>query len=421
VRQKAGAAPASTRVVVLPLLFAGAGLVILVAAAMSSLNALAVILSGGSLLAVFGRLALALRENRRMLDATAQEARTDALTGLGNRRALVEALDRVTADPERGSTLVLFDLDGFKSYNDTFGHPAGDALLQRLGHKLDRVLPAGAEAFRMGGDEFCVLVPAGPVPPEEVGRLCSLALTEEGDGFRITSSFGAVAIPGETGDPAQALGVADERLYAAKASRRTSPGVQSSAVLLAALGIRDPDLLQHLDGTGGLAEAVARHLGLSTEEVEDVRIAAELHDVGKLGIPDAILRKEGPLDDEEWAYMRRHTVIGERILMAAPALRRVARLVRSSHERWDGGGYPDGLAGEEIPAGARIVSACDAYDAMVSDRPYRSAMDEEEARDELRRCGGTQFDAAVIDALLAVLGTSAELADAERVFAPASS
>jgi diguanylate cyclase (GGDEF)-like protein len=415
------AARPSARVVVLPLVFAGAGLVILMAAAVSSLNALAVVLAGGSLLAVFGRLALALRENRRMLDATAQEARTDALTGLGNRRALVEALDRVTTDPGPGSTLVLFDLDGFKTYNDTFGHPAGDALLQRLGHKLERVLPDGAEAFRMGGDEFCVLVPAGRVPADEVGRLCSLALAEEGDGFRITSSFGVVAIPGETVDPAQALGVADERLYAAKASRRSSPGVQSSAVLLAALGIRDPDLLQHLDGTGGLAESVARHLGLPTEEVDDVRIAAELHDVGKLGIPDAILRKQGPLDDEEWAYMRRHTVIGERILMAAPALRRVARLVRSSHERWDGGGYPDRLAGEEIPIGARIVSACDAYDAMVSDRPYRLAMDEDEARDELRRCGGTQFDPEVIDALMAVLGTPGDAPHVEGVCVPSPS
>ena len=152
-----------------------------------------------------------------------------------------------------------------------------------------------------------------------------------------------------------------------------------------------------------------------------MRIAAELHDVGKLGIPDAILRKEGPLDAEEWAYMRRHTIIGERILIAAPALRRVARLVRASHERWDGTGYPDRLAGQEIPIGARIVSACDAYDAMVSDRPYRTAMDEDGARDELRRCGGTQFDAAVIDALLTVLGTSAAVADVEGMCVPVAS
>jgi diguanylate cyclase (GGDEF)-like protein len=314
----------------------------------------------------------------------------------------VEALDRVTTGPGRGSTLALFDLDGFKSYNDTFGHPAGDALLQRLGHKLERVLPDGAQAFRMGGDEFCVLVPAGPVPADEVGRLCSLALAEEGDGFRITSSFGVVAIPDETVDPAHALGIADERLYAAKASRRSSPGVQSSAVLLAALGIRDPDLLQHLDGTGGLAEAVARHLGLSSEEVADVRIAAELHDVGKLGIPDAILRKEGPLDEEEWAYMRRHTIIGERILMAAPALRRVARLVRSSHERWDGHGYPDKTPGGEIPCAARIFAVADALDALTTNRPYRAAASLAEARDVIAAEGGAQFDPAITAALHAL-------------------
>jgi HD-GYP domain-containing protein (c-di-GMP phosphodiesterase class II) len=152
-----------------------------------------------------------------------------------------------------------------------------------------------------------------------------------------------------------------------------------------------------------LAGAVARDLGLDNEEVEDVVRAAELHDVGKMGVPEAIVEKPAALDEEEWAFMRRHTLIGERILSAAPALAGVARLVRSSHERFDGTGYPDGLAGEKIPLGSRIVAVCDAYDAMTSERPYRESLPAAQAIVELRRCAGTQFDPRVVDSFARVL------------------
>jgi HD-GYP domain-containing protein (c-di-GMP phosphodiesterase class II) len=147
----------------------------------------------------------------------------------------------------------------------------------------------------------------------------------------------------------------------------------------------------------------AKRLGLGPADVETVGLAAELHDVGKAAIPDAILAKPGPLDDEEWAFMRRHTIIGERIVAAAPSLARTAPLIRASHERVDGGGYPDGLRGSGIPLGARIIAVCDSYDAMTSDRPYRAGMPAAEALAELRRCAGTQFDPAVVDAFATVL------------------
>jgi len=146
---------------------------------------------------------------------------------------------------------------------------------------------------------------------------------------------------------------------------------------------------------------VARRLDLDAEQIDHVRHAAALHDVGKMAIPDAILDKPAALDKHEWAFIRRHTIIGERIVAAAPALRAVAALVRSSHERWDGAGYPDGLAGEAIPLGARIVSVCDAFDAMVADRPYRAGMDPTDALAELAACAGTQFDPAVVAAFTA--------------------
>jgi HD-GYP domain-containing protein (c-di-GMP phosphodiesterase class II) len=143
---------------------------------------------------------------------------------------------------------------------------------------------------------------------------------------------------------------------------------------------------------------VARRLEVEGEELEHVRHAAELHDVGKMAIPDAILDKPGPLDPTEWSFIRRHTIIGERIVAAAPALRQVAALVRASHEHWDGSGYPDGLAGDEIPLGARIVAVCDAFDAMVANRPYRVGMPPDLALAELWRCAGSQFDPAVVSA-----------------------
>jgi len=151
----------------------------------------------------------------------------------------------------------------------------------------------------------------------------------------------------------------------------------------------------------GLAQAVAVRLGLTSLEVEHVGQAAELHDIGKVAIPDAILHKPGPLDDREWNLIRRHTVIGERIIAAAAALVDVASLVRSSHERFDGEGYPDGLRGTDIPIGARILTVCDSFTAMITDRSYRLATDVTHAIVELRHCSGTQFDPIVVEAFCA--------------------
>jgi two-component system, cell cycle response regulator len=176
-----------------------------------------------------------------------------------------------------------------------------------------------------------------------------------------------------------------------------------------ALTERSPDLGDHLLGVAEIAAAVARKFDLSEAEVEDIRLGAALHDVGKMAIPDAILTKPGPPSAEEWRYVRNHPVAGEKILGAAPALDGVARLVRSSHERFDGEGYPDGLAGDEISLGARIIFVCDAFDAIIADRPYRDARSVEEAVAEIRRCSGTQFDPAVVEAFCAVMKDRARL------------
>ena len=191
-------------------------------------------------------------------------------------------------------------------------------------------------------------------------------------------------------------------MYANKRSRSGGAGGQAGEVLLRTLRAKQPELDEHSTQVAALAARVGRRLGLSGEELDEISRAAQLHDVGKVGIPDAILNKSSRLSDREWEFIRNHTVLGERILEGAPALRPVARLVRSSHERWDGFGYPDRLRGEQIPLGARIVSVCDAYEAMITQRAYRAAVPHEVACRELRRCAGAQFDPAVVEAFLAV-------------------
>ncbi len=365
------------------------------------LDEVAVWAAGGCVLAVVVRLGGTFRDNGRMLRASRREAATDALTGLGNRRALIAELEsRLAVSAPEPVVLALFDLDGFKAYNDHFGHPAGDLLLQRLGSSLAEVGSTG-RAFRMGGDEFCVLFPANH-SADLVGR-ARQALSEEGEGFAVTASAGTVALPSEARTVSDALSIADRRMYAHKRGGRTSASNQAKDVLLRAVQERNPHLGTHGGEVAELAELTAKRLDLEPDVVRAIRQGAELHDIGKLAIPDSILTKAGPLDDDEWAFMHRHTLIGERILATAPALLDVAPLVRSSHERWDGAGYPDGLAGEEIPLGARVIGVCDAWDAMVTDRPYRRALPREEALAELDRCAGTQFDPSVVEAFRAVV------------------
>ena len=180
---------------------------------------------------------------------------------------------------------------------------------------------------------------------------------------------------------------------------------QTTNALLQAMAEREPDLRDHLDDVAQLARSVGEEMGITGEELEEVVRAAELHDVGKVAVPDAILHKPGPLTEVEWDYMREHTAAGDRILSAAPALQGVARLVRASHERYDGRGYPDRLMGEEIPLGARIVAVCDAYHAMTTDRPYRTAMARQAALDELHRWAGRQFDPEVVSVFAALIET----------------
>jgi two-component system cell cycle response regulator len=405
--------------ILLTLLAAIVALGLLVLASFDHVTPVAVGLAAGALVVACVRAGLTYVENVRMLRASAREALTDALSGLGNRRALMDDLERAFAGSEGGHarTLVFFDLNGFKRYNDSFGHAAGDALLARIGGALSLAIRGYGRAYRLGGDEFCALLDGRRPADDRIVAAACAALVERGTAFTIGAATGIAVVPDDAPTASAALQLADERMYADKA--RSSRG-QARDVLMQVVNERTPGLLAHVSGVTALVYGVATALGLDSETRDEVLRAAELHDIGKLAIPDEILDKTGPLDEAEWVFMRQHSVIGERILGVAPALAPVARLVRSSHERWDGGGYPDGLAGEAIPLGARIVFACDAYDAMTSDRCYQRARTPQSAIADLRRHAGTQFDPRVVEALCAHLEAETRTGGAAGSVAPAA-
>jgi diguanylate cyclase (GGDEF)-like protein len=389
----------ATRLLVIPGVFAVVALAVLLYGGFHHVGAVGLALAAGAMLLVIVRAALTLYENGRLLKAARLDAMTDPLTGLGSRRMMQATLERLLVDGlgSLPATFVMFDLDGFKAYNDRFGHLAGDTMLTHLGHRLRSAVATAGTAYRPGGDEFCVVLPGDLADADASIAAAIAALSADGEGFSVRASHGSVMIPSEAPTPTRALRLADDRMYAQKRGRRSSAGEQTHDALLGLLRERQPDLHEHMQQVGRLAVVVGRGLGMNEQQLEELRRAAELHDIGKAAIPDAILDKPEPLNEYEWTFMRRHTLVGERILSAAPALGPVAALVRSSHEHWNGGGYPDGLAGTLIPLGARVVLVCDAFDAMTRERPYGQAVPPEEALAELRRGAGTQFDPKVVE------------------------
>src|SRR3954470_21679880 len=322
-------------------------------------------------------------------------------TATSPRAQLRRALDDAVAglDAGRAVLLLALDLDDFRRYNAEHGYDAGDALLARV---ADRLADARGHSFALGADAFALLVDG---TPEELWLRAAAALWSldpGGDGDELRCSFGAAVLTEPDADTSAALAIAEDRL-ADQRNRAPSLAARYGELILTILGAQQPQTSEHAFDVAALAAGVAARLGVDPIDRGLVRRAAELHDVGKIAIDPAIVNKPGALDDDEWAQMRLHTIIGDDLLLAAPPLRAVAPLVRASHERWDGGGYPDGVAGEDIPLAARIVAACDAYDAMTTDRCYRRGMNAADARAELERCSGSQFDRTVVAALVAEL------------------
>jgi diguanylate cyclase (GGDEF)-like protein len=363
------------------------------------------------------------RERRAM-----RLALTDPLTGLGNYRHFHERLEGELVTAEEVGTrlaLCLVDVDDFKRINDRFGHPAGDRVLSRVAGLLRQ----GGEAFRLGGDEFALLLPgldgraALTVAESVAGRIGSL---EDDEVASVRVSVGVASFPVEGAGRDELVSLADSALYWAKEHgknqvrvyrrdvvnlaqlTRLAAGIAGSdraaryraaASLAKAVDARDAYTGSHSERVSELAARIALRLGLDAEQTELTRLATRLHDLGKLAIPEEILRKPGMLSEAERLVLERHPRIGFEMLESL-GVDPVADWVLHHHERWDGTGYPDGLRGEEIPLGARIIFVADAYDAMTSDRVYRQRLTDEEAIAELLSCAGTQFDPSIVAAFV---------------------
>jgi diguanylate cyclase (GGDEF)-like protein/putative nucleotidyltransferase with HDIG domain len=377
--------------------------------------------------------ALELAAEQRAREEAERLSRIDVLTGLYNRRHVAETIEHELARTGRQGTAVgvlMFDIDFFKRINDAHGHSGGDAVLIEVARRLRAGVRSWDVVARVGGEEFCVITPEidDEADLEELADRLLTSIAERaivikpGVAIPVTASAGVALLHSEDGSAEHAFDCADRALYAAKRRGRNrlcrfsqldhhdlraeQPECLHLAQALAVAGdLREGLTAEHSHTVAELSAAVARRLGLDADEVLRAELGGWLHDVGKIAVPDGILTKPGKLTDDEWQTMRTHPVVGDQLVRTFPELALAAKAVRNHHERWDGDGYPDRLAGGEIPLEARIVCAVDAYSAMISERPYQAARAETDAIAELERCAGTQFDPAVIAALVAVVQT----------------
>jgi diguanylate cyclase (GGDEF)-like protein/putative nucleotidyltransferase with HDIG domain len=386
-------------------------------------------------IAVAGVFLMLLRDRvGRLIDQLTDAASTDPLTGLLNRRGFQTVIDNELARSERGRhsfSLLLCDCDFFKHLNDRLGHHAGDEALQSIGRLLEDNKRRIDSVARVGGEEFALVLPE--TDQHEAFIVAERLRSRFGDAFAtqpvpLTLSIGVATYPTHGTSADELLRAADEALYAAKALGRDRTVLYSAEVagilsiggedvndrgrdhahlatvlnLAEALDMRDTGTARHSQTVGRYCELMAHELGLSRERVERVRVAGVLHDIGKIGVPDSILRKPGPLTEEEYAQMKKHPEIGARIL-GGSGLNDIREWILAHHERPDGRGYPSRLKDDEIPLEAKVLAVADAYEAMTSDRVYRPSIGEDAARRQLESCSGSQFDPTVVAAFLAVL------------------
>jgi len=366
------------------------------------------------------------RERERMLEDALDRADRDPLTGLLNHRAFHTRLAEVSAEyrlAQRPYAVAVMDLDNFKFFNDAYGHAAGDEVLRKVAGIIRSICRSDDALARLGGDEFAMILP-GAQASEAQSFLDRVEGAMTGAGYRpadyqwevpLTLSSGFAVCPGDAQGRMDVMAIADERLTEAKygdsGSAHIVAQLQSGLVgsqdnfsmlnaLVSAVDNKDRYTRRHSEDVLTYSVQIAEELGLDASTLFHVKLAALLHDVGKIGVPDDILRKPGKLTDEEFAAIKQHPTMGAIMVNAVPGFEATLDAVRFHHERWDGGGYPSGLAGEQIPLLGRLMAVADAFSAMTTDRPYRKAMDNERAMEILRRGSGSQWDPVCVDAFI---------------------
>jgi len=372
-------------------------------------------------------------ENAQLYIRVEQKSRIDELTGLFNRRHFEERLkEEISRHSRYGNEFSIFmlDLDNFKSYNDVYGHPAGDIILNQLGKIIKSSVRNADQAFRYGGDEFVAILPE--TTREDAWGVAErvreqIAEEMERQTIAITSSIGLASYPSDGVMADELVDVADTTLYYAKRTGGNRSYLSSkilpkppdngripeidtrrdtlSAVyaLVSAVEARDAYTYGHSKKVNTYAVALAEAIGLSPDEVFKVSTAALLHDIGKIGIPDKVLNKKGELNEEDWRAIKAHPKLGATIISNIPNLVPCVSSILHHHERWDGGGYPEGLKGEETPIEARILAIADSFAAMTSARPYRPALSHEEILKELRQGAGLQFDPKLVEVFIGII------------------
>lgn len=359
-------------------------------------------------------------------------AQSDPLTGLANHRTLHERLAHcleVARESGESLSVIVLDIDGFRRVNAQLGHEGGDRLLREIAGRVGAAVGRDSTAGRPSGDEFVVVMPDTPASRARLvaeGLRAEVLAASAAAGLPLTASIGIATYPEHGSDADELLRHADGAQFWAKTSGRNRTVVydpeivvaididerlghlereshtRTARALAAAVDARDPATQFHSVNVARLAGALARELGLEDSQVADVELAASLHDVGKIGVPDEVLFKPGKLTAADWRHVKTHPELGEGILRST-TMTSLLPWVRAHHERWDGSGYPDGLRAYEIPLEARILALCDAFDAMVSDRPYRSRMSSAAALQEIDHALGTQFDPAVGEMFIRML------------------
>jgi diguanylate cyclase (GGDEF)-like protein len=362
------------------------------------------------------RLEAACRQIAHLQSQLQMQAGRDPLTGLLELTPFMTSLDQELGRAGRYGrpvSLVRIDIDNFEAVNIQYGRRIGDRVLVAAARAIAGETRAQDIVCRVAGDQFAVLLPetdaaGGGVCAERILGVLERLLAEGVEGLRASAGIA----PFERGQNGERLlaaaGGALRQAQEEGGGRMALSGAGGAAeyvrgdaalALMAALSERDAWTAAHGRAIGNLAATLAQKLGFSAE-TDTIRTAALLHDVGKMAIPDVVLNKPMALDDVEWSLLREVPLAGERILRSVPGMGGAARLVRHVHERFDGSGYPDGLAGNEIPLGSRLIAPCDAYHAMTSPRPWRPAMTHEEAIHELLEGANTQFDPEVVEVLV---------------------